>query len=113
MVRALTKGREVVFSVSDTGPGIAPESLAHVFDRFWQAATRARRLGAGLGLPITKGIVDAHGGRIWVESELGRGTTFFFTVPIPQEGTGSGRTSPRRSGRELSVDKAAAASPPS
>ena len=113
LVRAVTKGREVVFSVSDTGPGIAPESLAHVFDRFWQAATRARRLGAGLGLPITKGIVDAHGGRIWVESKLGRGTTFFFTVPIPQEGTGGGRTSPRHSGRELSVDKAAAASPPS
>ena len=70
-----------MFSVADTGSGIAPESLPHVFDRFWQAATRAGRLGAGLGLPITKGIVEAHGGRIWVESELGRGSTFFFAIP--------------------------------
>ena len=70
-----------LFSVADTGSGIAPESLPHVFDRFWQATTRAGRLGAGLGLPITKGIVEAHGGRIWVESEVGRGSTFFFTIP--------------------------------
>ena len=73
---------ELVFSVADTGRGIAPESVPHVFDRFWQAATRARRLGAGLGLPITKGIVEAHGGRIWVESTLERGSTFFFTIPV-------------------------------
>lgn len=111
VVRAANEGRHVVFSVSDTGAGIPPESLAHIFDRFWQAATRARRLGAGLGLPITKGIVDAHGGRIWVESELERGTTFFFTIPIPQEGSRR-RSSPSRGGRELKVEKAAAASPP-
>ncbi|HEY7235064.1 MAG TPA: PAS domain S-box protein [Gemmatimonadaceae bacterium] len=80
-VGAVLKDKEVVFSVADTGSGIAPESLTHVFDRFWQASTRAGRLGAGLGLPITKGIVEAHGGRIWVESTLGRGTTFFFTIP--------------------------------
>jgi PAS domain S-box-containing protein len=71
---------EVVFWVADTGCGIASENLPRVFDRFWQA-TRVGRQGAGLGLAITKGIVEAHGGRIWVESEVGRGTTFFFAIP--------------------------------
>jgi PAS domain S-box-containing protein len=111
VVGAATKERNVVFSVSDTGPGIAPDSVAHIFDRFWQAATRERRLGAGLGLQITKGIVEAHDGRIWVESELGHGTTFFFTIPIPQEGIADSRGRPSRGGREVRVEKAAAASP--
>jgi PAS domain S-box-containing protein len=85
-VGAVTRPREVVFSVADTGPGIAPEVLPRVFDRFWQA-TRSDRRGAGLGLPICKGIVEAHGGRIWVESTLGAGSTFFFTIPqaLPAE----------------------------
>jgi PAS domain S-box-containing protein len=72
---------EVLFSVADTGRGVAPEHMPHIFDRFWQVATREKRLGAGLGLPITRGLVEAHGGRIWVESALGRGSTFFFTIP--------------------------------
>lgn len=80
LVGAAHRDQEVVFRVADTGCGIAPESLPHVFDRFWQA-TRAGRQGAGLGLPIVKGIVEAHGGRIWVESKPGQGSTFFFTVP--------------------------------
>ena len=79
-VGAVSREQEVVFWVADTGCGIAAESLPRVFDRFWQA-TRDGRRGAGLGLPITKGITEAHGGRIWVESTLGRGTTFFFSVP--------------------------------
>ena len=84
-----------MFSVADTGSGIAPENVSHIFDRFWQAATRAKRLGAGLGLPITRGIVEAHGGRIWVESALGRGSTFFFTIPAgPAKPPTSGRRSP-------------------
>ncbi len=70
----------VCFSVADTGCGIAANDLACLFDRFWQV-NRAERRGAGLGLPIAKGIVEAHGGRIWVESTVGRGTTFFFTIP--------------------------------
>jgi K+-sensing histidine kinase KdpD len=65
----------------DTGAGIAGEVLPHVFDRFWQGR-RADRRGSGLGLPIVKGIVQAHGGRVWVESIPGRGSTFFFTAPV-------------------------------
>jgi PAS domain S-box-containing protein len=71
---------EVLFWVSDTGRGIGAESLPHVFDRFWQVRREARA-GAGLGLAIARGIVEAHGGRIWVESTLGKGTIFFFTIP--------------------------------
>jgi CheY-like chemotaxis protein len=67
--------------VTDTGPGIAAADLDHVFDRFWQARKTARA-GTGLGLSIAKGIVEAHGGRIWVESEVGVGTTVSFTLPI-------------------------------
>lgn len=71
----------IMFVVRDTGPGIAPLDLEHVFDRFWQGRG-GQRSGAGLGLAICKGIVEAHGGRIWVESELGVGTAFFFTLPV-------------------------------
>jgi signal transduction histidine kinase len=74
---------EVMFWVKDTGAGISAEELPHVFDRFWQAR-KTRRAGAGLGLQIAKGIVEAHGGRIWVETEAGVGTTFYFTLPTAQ-----------------------------
>jgi PAS domain S-box-containing protein len=80
-VGAASSGHVVQFWVTDTGRGIAPDHLPHVFDRFWQVVPRAGRLSAGLGLAITKGIVEAHGGRIWVESVAGRGSTFFFTIP--------------------------------
>jgi signal transduction histidine kinase len=70
----------VQFWVHDTGAGISGEDLPHVFDRFWQAR-KANRRGAGLGLPIARGIVEAHGGRIWVESTSGQGSTFFFAIP--------------------------------
>ena len=79
-VGAAPRAGEVVFWVADTRRGISPDGLPHVFDRFWQARKGARQ-GAGLGLPITRGIIEAHGGRIWVESTLGRGSVFFFTVP--------------------------------
>ena len=74
-------GDEICFSVSDTGPGIPPEQLGLVFDRFFQGASRGRA-GAGLGLYIARGIIEAHGGRIWVESEMGKGTTFSFTLAV-------------------------------
>jgi signal transduction histidine kinase len=79
-VRGRMIGDEAVFTIADTGAGIPPENLPHLFDRFWQAR-ETRRAGAGLGLYIAKGIIEAHGGRIWVESTLGVGTTFFFTLP--------------------------------
>jgi PAS domain S-box-containing protein len=69
----------VVFSVSDTGSGIPADELPLVFDRFWQG--RRSRGGAGLGLTICKGIIEAHGGEIAANSELGRGSTFSFTIP--------------------------------
>lgn len=80
VVGAASRGKELLCWVKDTGPGIDANHLPHVFDRFWQAE-KARRRGAGLGLPIVKGIVEAHGGRIWVESTLGLGSTFYFTIP--------------------------------
>jgi signal transduction histidine kinase len=67
-------------SVEDSGAGIPASDLPRVFDRYWRADPTSRT-GAGLGLAICKGIVEAHGGRIWVESTVGRGTTFHFTVP--------------------------------
>lgn len=83
-VRARVEGPNVLVSVSDQGLGIAPEQLAHIFERFYQvdgAATR-RAGGAGLGLSICKGLVEAQGGRIWAESRLGVGSIFHFTLPI-------------------------------
>lgn len=79
-VSARARESDVLFAVRDTGPGIPAEHLAYVFDRFWQAR-RAQRQGAGLGLPIVKGVIEAHGGRLWVESPPGQGACFFFTVP--------------------------------
>jgi signal transduction histidine kinase len=79
-LHAAPNGEDVVFRVVDSGPGIPPAHVDHLFDRFWQARQSDRR-GAGLGLAIAKGLVEAHGGRIWVESTLGAGTTFSFTVP--------------------------------
>ena len=68
------------FAVTDTGPGIRAEDAAHIFDRFWKRETGGKK-GTGLGLFIAKGIVDAHRGKIWVESAVGQGTTFHFTLP--------------------------------
>ena len=81
ILRASRGDNEARFVVADTGPGIAPDALPHIFGRLWQG-NRADRRGIGLGLTIAKGIVEAHGGRIWVESQLGAGSSFYFTLPI-------------------------------
>ena len=70
------------FSIVDHGPGIAPEHLPMLFDRFWTAPRTTAVNGTGLGLAIAKGVVEAHGGRLWVESTVGQGTSFFFTLPL-------------------------------
>jgi signal transduction histidine kinase len=80
-VRAAPEREYAEFSVADTGPGIAPEQIPHLFDRFWQGM-RERRGSAGLGLAIVKGVVESHGGRVFVESTVGTGTTFRFWIPI-------------------------------
>jgi signal transduction histidine kinase len=74
----------VAFSVADTGEGIAAEDLPHVFERFYRGEKSRSRAtgGAGLGLAIARGIVEAHGGQIWIESERGHGTTVRFSLPV-------------------------------
>jgi two-component system sensor histidine kinase GlrK len=78
------KARSLRISVSDTGRGIAPEALPRIFERFYQGATRARTgvAGTGIGLALAKRVVEAHGGKIWAESELGKGTTMTFVLPL-------------------------------
>ncbi len=76
---------EVVISVSDTGPGIPADKIPYIFEEFYQVDGSLRRPqgGVGLGLAISKRFVNAHDGRIWVESQEGKGSTFFFSLPIP------------------------------
>ncbi len=82
VVECVEKETEVLFAVRDNGPGIADEQLEQVFLPRWHALQPSRE-GTGLGLSIAKSLVEAHGGRIWVESQLGRGSTFYFTLPRP------------------------------
>lgn len=79
-VRAETVNEEVRVTVTDSGPGISPEQVANVFDRYWQARRRDQE-GSGLGLFIAKGIIEAHSGRIWTEAHPGTGATFIFLLP--------------------------------
>jgi signal transduction histidine kinase len=72
--------KQVVFQVVDDGPGIPPDGITHLFDNFWQARKSDRR-GVGLGLAIVKELVEAHGGKIWVESRIDHGSTFSFSLP--------------------------------
>ena len=81
---------DITFSVQDEGSGIAPEHLGKVFDRFFRVESSLTRkvAGMGLGLSITKGLVEAHGGRIWVESSAGKGSIFYVTLPRSAEEMG-------------------------
>lgn len=76
---------EMLFAISDTGPGIPPEYRQRVFDRFARLENAKGIKGTGLGLAFCKLAVEAHGGRIWAESEMGHGTTFYFTLPLEAE----------------------------
>ncbi|HEX6837661.1 MAG TPA: ATP-binding protein [Polyangia bacterium] len=80
-VSAEREGEAVAFSVADNGPGIAAEHVPHLFDRFWRVRGR-KRDGTGLGLWIVKGLVEAHGGRVSVDTNVGAGSRFSFTVPL-------------------------------
>jgi signal transduction histidine kinase len=80
-VRAEALADEVLFAVRDTGPGIAEEQRAWIFNRYYQPKQTPHH-GSGLGLYIAKGLVELHGGRIWVESKIGEGSTFYFTLPV-------------------------------
>jgi signal transduction histidine kinase len=82
-LRAEARGHEILFSVADSGPGIPANDVKHLFERYWRGG-QSQYKGTGLGLAIACGIVVAHGGRIWAESELGRGATFLFTIPTPE-----------------------------
>jgi signal transduction histidine kinase len=75
---------EVLVSVTDTGPGIAPADQKRIFEEFQQARSGngERPEGTGLGLALSRSLVELHGGRIWVESEPGKGSTFTFTLPV-------------------------------
>jgi two-component system phosphate regulon sensor histidine kinase PhoR len=74
-------GEEVQFAVKDQGPGIDPQDLPHLFELLYRGKGSGQESGLGLGLAIVKRVVDAHGGRIWVESKKGKGAAFFFTLP--------------------------------
>jgi signal transduction histidine kinase len=85
-LQAFRTENEVVFAVEDTGPGIDAEDRAAVFEAFKQTEAGLRQIGGtGLGMPITKNLVEAHGGRIWLESEVGTGTTFYVALPVESE----------------------------
>ncbi|MFQ5854396.1 MAG: ATP-binding protein [Anaerolineae bacterium] len=88
MIQGVVNEKEAIVSISDEGVGIPPEHLDRVFDRFYQVSTPLTRRvgGSGLGLSIARWLVEAQGGRIWAESTPGRGSTFFFTLPLLQAG---------------------------
>ena len=95
-VGTLDKRNRLTFSIVDTGPGILEEDLDKLFNKFYRGtAVREHLDGVGLGLSITKNIVEAHGGTIWVESQVGKGTTFSFTLPAVQPNAASGQRKSR------------------
>jgi signal transduction histidine kinase len=81
-VGAVRDGDSVRFFVSDSGPGVPEEDVAHVFDRFWTARRTSRTRGTGMGLAIVRGIVEAHGGRAWVEPRAESGATFMISLRV-------------------------------
>ncbi|MBW1938440.1 MAG: PAS domain S-box protein [Deltaproteobacteria bacterium] len=87
MVRAVEKEDSILFEIRDQGQGISQEDLPHIFEYFYRCKDKAGQVaGAGLGLAIVKGIIESHGGKIWAKSAMGKGTSFFFTIPKMQTG---------------------------
>lgn len=78
---AKNEGNHLLCSIADSGPGIAPQNLNQIFDWYWQE-NQNKKSSSGLGLSIAKGIIEAHGGQIWVNSLVGKGSTFYFTLPV-------------------------------
>jgi len=91
VVRGETREKDVVVSVADQGIGIAPEHLNRLFEKFFRVNSSTGRhvVGSGLGLPIARSTVEGHGGHIWAESQAGRGSTFYFTLPLPNRTHGA------------------------
>jgi two-component system phosphate regulon sensor histidine kinase PhoR len=83
-VRAWAQDKDVVLAIADTGTGIADEDLQRIFERFYKADRARSGGGTGLGLSIARHLVESHGGRIWAESEVGKGSTFFIAIPTTQ-----------------------------
>jgi signal transduction histidine kinase len=94
-VRAQVRDDEIVIGVADQGVGLAPEHLNRLFEKFFRVDSGLGRhvVGSGLGLPISRTIVESHGGRIWAESQLGQGTTLYFTLPLA--GSSERQTTPQ------------------
>jgi signal transduction histidine kinase len=84
ILRGESRENEVIISVADQGVGISPEHLNRLFEKFFRVDSGLRRhvVGSGLGLPICRTILEAHGGQIWAESKVGQGSTFYFTLPL-------------------------------
>ena len=84
--RLIIQGDSILFEVQDTGIGIAPADMPRLFEKFYRGSQREAReqKGTGLGLAIVKSITEKHGGKVWVESELGKGSTFYLQVPLKQ-----------------------------
>jgi PAS domain S-box-containing protein len=85
-IKVEVQNKELLFQVIDHGTGIREEAMKHLFERFYRAEGETVKGGTGLGLYISKQIIDAHGGRIWAESEFGKGSIFSFTLPLISEG---------------------------
>ena len=84
LVRLERRDGEAVVSVHDEGPGIDPQDLERLFEKYYRARRTGSAEGLGLGLYISRLIVEAHAGRIWAESEAGKGSTFYFSLPLAE-----------------------------
>jgi two-component system phosphate regulon sensor histidine kinase PhoR len=83
-ISARTEDRDVLFSIRDSGVGIPAADISRIFERFYKADKSRSGGGTGLGLSIARHVLEGHGGRIWAESTVGEGSTFFFTLPMAE-----------------------------